>query len=106
MLFVYIGFALSVFIGRLVLSEKRTAFRFGGAAITSATLFFIVSNFGTWLTGTLYPMSLAGLTECYVMAIPFYGNTLLGDLFYVIVLFGIYEGMQAWMQKQHFTQAA
>ena len=34
-------------------------------------------------SGTLYPMSLAGLTECYVMAIPFFGNTLLGDLFYV-----------------------
>ncbi len=106
MLFVYLGFALSVSIGRLLLSEKRTTLRLGGAAISSATLFFIVSNFGTWLSGTLYPMSLAGLTECYIMAIPFYGNTLAGDLFYVIVLFGIYEGIQAWMQKQQSTQMA
>lgn len=106
MLFVYIGFALSVFIGQFVLSKKRTAFRLGGAALSSATLFFIVSNFGTWLTGALYPMSLAGLAECYIMAIPFYGNTLLGDVFYVGVLFGLYETSKVWMQKRHLTQAA
>ncbi|MCZ6804044.1 MAG: hypothetical protein O7D86_08955 [Proteobacteria bacterium] len=100
MLFVYLGFALSVFIGRLVLSEKRTTFRLGGAAITSATLFFIVSNFGTWLTGILYPISFAGLIECYVMAIPFYGNTLSGDLFYVVVLFGTYEAVKQWLDKE------
>jgi hypothetical protein len=104
MWFVYIGFALSVFIGRSLLSEKRTAFRLGGAALSSATLFFIVSNFGTWLTGALYPMTIAGLVECYVMAIPFYGNTLLGDIFYVAVLFGIYEGAQVWLKKQQVAQ--
>jgi len=65
-----------------------------------------VSNFGTWLSGTLYPMSLTGLTECFIMAIPFYGNTLLGDLFYVAVLFGIYEGIQVWLQKRHIAQVA
>jgi predicted membrane-bound dolichyl-phosphate-mannose-protein mannosyltransferase len=106
MLFVYLGFALSAFIGRFLLSEKRTSLRLGGAALSSATVFFIVSNFGTWLSGTLYPMTLNGLTECFVMAIPFYGNTLLGDLFYVVVLFGIYEASQSWMQKRNIAQAA
>ena len=106
MLFVYLGFALSAFIGRLLLSDKRTSIRLGGAALSSATIFFIVSNFGTWLSGTLYPMSLTGLTECFIMAIPFYGNTLLGDLFYVAVLFGIYEGIQVWLQKRHIAQVA
>ncbi len=105
MLFVYIGFALSAFIGRLLLSEKRTSLNLGGAALSSATLFFFVSNFGTWLSGTLYPMTLAGLTDCFVMAIPFYGNTLLGDLFYVAVLFGIFEGSQIWM-KRNIAQSA
>jgi hypothetical protein len=106
MLFVYLGFALSAFVGRLLLSEKRSSLNLGGAAFSSATLFFIVSNFGTWLSGTLYPMSLAGLADCYVMAIPFYGNTLLGDLFYVVVLFGLFEGSQVWMQKRDIGQAA
>jgi len=105
MLFVYIGFALSAFVGRLLLSEKRSSLNLGGAAFSSATLFFIVSNFGTWLSGTLYPMSLAGLADCYVMAIPFYGNTLLGDLFYTVVLFGLFEGFQVWMQKRDIGQA-
>ncbi len=108
MLFVYVGFALSVFIGQFLLSEKRkrTTLRLGGAAISSATLFFIVSNFGTWLTGALYPMSLEGLADCYTMAIPFYGNTLLGDVFYAAVLFGVYESTQLWLQKRHHTQVA
>lgn len=106
MLFVYLGFALSVFIGRFVLFEKRSTFRLGGAALISATLFFIVSNFGTWLTGALYPVSFAGLIECYVMAIPFYGNTLMGDLFYVVLLFGLFETTQVWIQKKNVTQIA
>ncbi len=91
MLFVYLGFVLSVFIGRLILFEKRTALRLGGAAITSATLFFIVSNFGTWLTGILYPMSFSGLIECYIAAIPFFGNTLAGNLIYSLIAFGLFE---------------
>ncbi len=106
MLFVYLGFALSAFIGRLLLSEKRTSLNLGGAALSSATVFFIVSNFGTWLSGTLYPMTFAGLTECFIMAIPFYANTLLGDVFYVVVLFAIFEGTQVWKQKRNITQAA
>lgn len=105
MLFVYIGFASSAFIGRLLLSEKRTSVRLGGAALSSATIFFILSNFGTWLAGSLYPMSIAGLIECYVMAIPFYGNTLLGDLFYVVVLFGIFEASQTWTRRRNVTQS-
>ncbi|MBL1140889.1 MAG: hypothetical protein HND53_02560 [Proteobacteria bacterium] len=104
MLFVYLGFALSVLIGRYALSEKRTAVRLGGAAAVSATLFFIVSNFGTWLAGALYPLTLSGLIECYVMAIPFYPNTLIGDLFYVVVLFGIFEGLQVWVQNRKVAQ--
>ena len=106
MTFVYLGFALSAFLGRYLLSEKRAAIRLGGAALGSAIIFFILSNFGTWLSGTLYPMSLAGLIECYVMAVPFFGNTLLGDLFYTVVLFGCFEVIQVWMQKRYITKTA
>lgn len=41
-----------------------------------------------WLSGTLYPMTLEGLLSCYAAAIPFFRNTLLGNLGYVAVLFG------------------
>jgi hypothetical protein len=33
---------------------------------------------------------MAGLSACYVAALPFFGRTLLADLFYSGVLFGAY----------------
>jgi len=47
-----------------------------------------VTNFGVWTLGTMYPMTAAGLADCYVAAIPFFQNTVAGDLFYATLLFG------------------
>lgn len=60
---------------------------FAGSAM-SGVLFFAISNFGVWLSGSLYPHNLAGLGACYTAALPFYQGTLLGDAFYSLVLFG------------------
>lgn len=65
-------------------------------ALASALIFFAVSNFGVWLGSTTYPQSFAGLVQCYVAGIPFINGTLMGDLFYAIVLFGGF----AFAQKQ------
>ena len=100
MLFVYLGFAVSVFIGSTLLYRTRTAFRLGVSAVVTATVFFILSNMGVWLTGLYYPMTRAGLVECYILALPFFGNTLLGDLFYVACLFGIVEMIQSWVNAR------
>ncbi|MDC1356931.1 hypothetical protein N8310_05020 [Pseudomonadota bacterium] len=51
--------------------------------ITGALIFFIISNFGVWLTSSFYSPNLQGLINCYIMGIPFFGNTLLST-----VLFG------------------
>ncbi len=62
------------------------------ASLTGSVLFFIVTNFGVWLSSQVtYPHSFAGLVECYVAAIPFFRNTLLGDVVYVGAMFGLYE---------------
>jgi len=53
-------------------------------------LFFVVTNFGVWLQGW-YAMTLKGLVECYVMALPFYRNSILGDAFYTFAIFGAYK---------------
>jgi hypothetical protein len=53
-------------------------------------LFFVVTNFGAWATGMLYPLTWEGLVACYVAAIPFFGNTLAGDLVYTGLLFGAF----------------
>jgi hypothetical protein len=41
-----------------------------------------------WLAGGLYPRTLSGLTACYVAAIPFFRNSIVGDLLYSAALFG------------------
>ena len=85
--FVYASVALIVLIGSLVAS-RITALTVVGAALASSVLFFIVTNFGTWLVSGMYPLTGAGLAACYVAAIPFFQNTAVGDLFYCAVLFG------------------
>jgi hypothetical protein len=83
-----VGFWLK---GRMENSKggRKIAYLFGTTVISSI-IFFIISNFGVWMTGTLYDMTINGLVQCYIMAIPFYRNSLAGDLFYVVVMFGIY----------------
>lgn len=87
MAYVYGSVALVVIIGWAV-AKRRTALTIAGAAVASSVLFFAITNFGTWATGELYPQTLSGLIACYVAAIPFFQNTLAGDLFYSAVLFG------------------
>jgi hypothetical protein len=83
----YVGFALVVLLGAVAL-QRVTLLRLGGAALASSVLFFAVSNFGTWAFSGMYPLSVAGLVACYIAAIPFFQNTVAGDLFYVALLFG------------------
>jgi hypothetical protein len=87
MAFVYASVALIVLIGGIGLTRK-SVLRIGGAAVASSVLFFVVTNFGTWAVSGMYPSTLSGLAACYVAAIPFFQNTLAGDLFYSGVLFG------------------
>jgi len=91
MVFVYTGFILCAFLGRALLLERRTLVTLGAATLSGAVIFFILSNLGDWLAGLNYPLTWQGLIECYTMAIPFFRNTLSGDLFYVACLFGVYE---------------
>ena len=50
-----------------------------------AITFFAISNFGVWISGTLYEISVQGLLNCYIMAIPFFTNTLLSTVFFAVV---------------------
>ena len=69
---------------------KKTAY-IASTSIVSSMLFFIITNFGLWTSGFLYERTFSGLVQCYTMAIPFFRNTLAGDLVYVAVMFGVYE---------------
>jgi hypothetical protein len=85
--FVYLGFALTVLIG-WALAKRKTPLAIGAAAVASSVLFFVLTNFGMWLFSGFYPLTSAGLVACYVAAIPFFQNTLAGDLAFTALLFG------------------
>lgn len=89
MLWNYLAFASCLLLGSGWLARRRTALRLGGAVVTSALAFFVISNFGMWASG-YYPRTWAGLVECYVAALPFLRNTLLSDALYCAALFGGY----------------
>jgi hypothetical protein len=101
--YVYGSFILIGLIGIWLKGHKSLGW-IVGASLTSSILFFIITNFGVWMTGG-YPQNLAGLVECYIVAIPFFRNTLLGDLLYVGVLFGLYETALHFLRLKEPKQA-
>ena len=93
MIFVYAGFALTVAIGFLLkgrVTITNTAF----ATVIASVLFFLLTNLGAWMTSGLYAKSAAGLMQAYVAGIPFFQNSLLGNLVFVAVIFGGYHLLQ------------
>lgn len=87
---VYFSFVLVSFIG-ILMRKNKSVLALIGCSLTGSVLFFILTNFAVWALGQWYPHNFQGLIECYVMAIPFFKNTLMGDLFYSSVIFGCYE---------------
>jgi len=87
MLFQYGAVVVIVLLGMLALS-RVTILRLAGTALVASALFFAVSNFGVWAVSGMYAHTLSGLGACYLAAIPFFQNTVAGDLFYATLLFG------------------
>jgi hypothetical protein len=55
------------------------------------------------MSGMMYPKTGSGLVACYAAGLPFFWNTLAGDLFYVAVLFGIYEFIKSYSSKMEMA---
>ena len=99
-IFVYIALLLITFvffkIGNKINFKNLFIYGFAGSLI-----FFIISNFGVWLLGSpglngiAYEKSLSGLVECYIMAIPFFGNTFLSTLIFAYPAIYIYKALPA-----------
>ncbi|KKW23389.1 MAG: hypothetical protein UY65_C0004G0015 [Parcubacteria group bacterium GW2011_GWA2_51_12] len=87
---VYLSFAVSGFLGIWLRGRKNVANTLGVTLVASLQ-FYLLTNFAVWAFGTLYPKTPAGLLSSYVNALPFFRNTLLGDVFYVGALFGTFE---------------
>ncbi len=96
MLFVYSAFAGIALLGQW-LRRQVTVSRVVGTTLAGSALFFLVTNFGAWLslsqtlsTGepAIYSRTLGGLIDCYIAGVPFFRGTFFGDLFYTAALFG------------------
>jgi hypothetical protein len=86
MLYVYGGFVFTVLMGIYM----RNAISLGSVlfgSLLSSVFFFLLSNFGVWVNGN-FAGGYAGLVNTYVLGVPFFRNTVFGDLFFNAVLFG------------------
>ena len=61
------------------------------SSLLCSVIFFLITNFGVWIVGGLYPMTAEGLKNCFVLAIPFFKTELLGTLIYTFILYSAYE---------------
>ena len=98
---VYFSFVLVGLIG-ILMRKNKSVMMMIGCSLAGSVLFFILTNFAVWAFSLWYPHNFQGLVECYVMAIPFFKNTLLGDLFYASVIFGCYEILAQPKEKLSF----
>lgn len=87
---VYLSIALAYGIGWL-LSRHFKWYNVVLSAFASSVVFFFITNFAVWAFFNWYPHTWQGLVSCFTLAIPFFRNSLAGDAFYTIVLFGAYE---------------
>lgn len=90
-LVIYGSFLISVFLGRTFLRNSSSPVRIGAVALLGSIQFFALTNLATWWAmPSLYARNVVGLAECYTAALPFFGRTVVGDLFYTGVLFTAY----------------
>ena len=102
MLSVYGSFLLIGLIGVWLKKHYSWKMTIGGALVSSI-IFFLITNFAVWaIPSSFYPHTFQGLINCYIMAIPFFRNTVLGDLFYVGVMFGLYELVINYFSKRGY----
>lgn len=83
---VYLSLGLVVLMGHWF-DPRRSLGRILCFLVASSLLFFMVTNFATWLTTPLYSKTCLGLGFCYLAAIPFLANQVLGDLLFGFLLF-------------------
>lgn len=86
MLVVYASFVFMVLAGRLA-HTSSTWHAKALALLGGSTIFFLTTNFAVWVLSDWYPYTMSGLIQCYTLALPFFRNSLIGDMGYGVVLF-------------------
>ncbi len=87
---VYLSFLIMIPLG-IGIKNKLSNLSVIKTSIYASIVFFLITNFSVWIFSTVYPNNIYGLLICYYAGIPFFFNTLLGNIFFSFSLFGIYE---------------
>jgi len=99
--FALIALASSSYLRQRLNFSSTAALTLGGSVG-----FYLLTNFGVWLQGGLYEPTLSGLMRSYINGLPFFRNTLLGDMFYVGALFGTYYLIMAFTRQLSHSKAS
>jgi len=86
---IYLGIMVHWLAGGWIIRNK-SLLAISTASLIGAISFFMLSNFGVWMGNMLYPKTWEGLVLCFASALPFFGNFLMGNLFFSGLLFGAY----------------
>lgn len=86
----YGSMALIVVAGLFIMKKVNMKTIIGGS-LAASIIFFLVTNFGSWLGNPMYPQTIEGLLMSYAAGIPFFHYTIAGDLIYTGVMFGAFE---------------
>jgi len=93
LIFTWSAWAIIGLLGLLARKDNKDSFKYSlkmtGLGLTASLLFFLWTNFGVWLMWPqLYPKTMSGLLQCYVMGLPFLRYNLLGNLLIIPVISG------------------
>jgi hypothetical protein len=99
MIFVYGSFLLIGLLG-IRLKSHRNFKNILLTTIFSSILFFVITNVGVWLMTDLYQKNVQGLLESFILAIPFFKNTIMGDLLFTSAFFAVFEFFRAELFKK------
>jgi len=97
--YVYLSFIIVTLIGGLIKNNKWQSLL--KASLSSSVLFFLITNFGVWATGSMYQKNFAGLMQSYAFGIPFFQNTLISDLFYSFSFFYGYRFLSSFVFRKN-----
>lgn len=88
MISVYLGYLVMLGFG-FMLVPGANRLKILGYSFAGTLAFYLITNLGVWMEGALYPRTLAGLMDCFVMAIPFYRNQLISDVLSAALFFEV-----------------